>query len=59
LLSENKGSMRDSNIWIYVIAGIVLLHFIVGFIFLIRKMSNGKVEETNTKTDEHNSDELP
>jgi len=31
--------MRDSNTWIYIVAGIIILHFILGFIYLIKKMS--------------------
>ncbi|CAM3767968.1 CcmD family protein [Flavobacterium gelidilacus] len=35
--------MRDnSNTFIYVVAGIVLLHFIVGFVWLIYKMTKKK-----------------
>ena len=34
--------MRDSNTWIYIVAGIIILHFILGFIYLIKKMSGGK-----------------
>ena len=29
----------DSNIGIYIVAGIVILHFVVGFAFLIYKMN--------------------
>ncbi len=35
--------MRDnSNTFMYVVAGIILLHFIVGFIWLIIKLSKKK-----------------
>ena len=44
--------MRDSNSWIYIIAGIIILHFIVGFIFLIRKMSGGKNDGANDQEDD-------
>ena len=29
----------DSNLGIYIVAGIVILHFLVGFIWLIYKMN--------------------
>lgn len=32
----------DSNTLIYVIAGVILLHFVVGFIWLAIKMINKK-----------------
>jgi len=38
----------DSNTGIYIVAGIVILHFIVGFAWLIYKMNQkpkGKKEE--------------
>ncbi|CAM2914289.1 hypothetical protein SAMN05444355_107168 [Flavobacterium frigoris] len=35
--------MRDnSNTFIYVIAGIIILHFVVGFVWLIFKLSKKK-----------------
>ncbi len=34
----------DSNTMIYIIAGVVILHFIVGFIWLILKLSKKKEE---------------
>jgi len=34
--------MRDSNTFMYIVGGIILLHFIVGFIWLVIKMSNKK-----------------
>jgi len=35
--------MRDnSNTFMYVVAGIILLHFIVGFVWLIIKFSKKK-----------------
>lgn len=38
--------MRDnSNTFIYVIAGIVLLHFLVGFIWVIIKLSKKKEDK--------------
>ncbi len=38
--------MRDSsNITIYIVAGIILLHFIVGFIWLTIKLTKKKDEE--------------
>lgn len=37
--------MRDgSNTFMYIVGGIILLHFIVGFIWLIYKLS-GKKED--------------
>jgi len=32
----------DSNTIIYIIAGIIVLHFVVGFIWLALKLSNKK-----------------
>jgi|TARA_R110002020_G_scaffold80895_2_gene201477 type IV secretory pathway VirB3-like protein len=38
--------MRDnSNITIYIIAGIILLHFVVGFVWLAFKLTKKKDEE--------------
>lgn len=35
--------MRDnSNTFMYVVAGIILLHFVVGFVWLALKMSKKK-----------------
>ncbi len=34
----------DSNTMIYIIAGVVILHFVVGFIWLILKLSKKKEE---------------
>lgn len=34
-----------SNITIYIVAGIIILHFLVGFIWLAYKMMNKKDEE--------------
>jgi heme/copper-type cytochrome/quinol oxidase subunit 4 len=31
--------MRDSNTFIYIVGGIIVLHFVVGFIWLIYKFS--------------------
>ena len=40
--------MRDnSNAFIYVIAGIVVLHFLVGFIWLMIKLSKKKDDKEN------------
>lgn len=33
---------EDSNALIYIIAGIIVLHFIVGFIWLVIKLSKKK-----------------
>ncbi|SEK30797.1 hypothetical protein SAMN04488008_101241 [Maribacter orientalis] len=35
----------NSNTLIYIIAGIVLLHFVVGFIWLIYKLNKKKEKE--------------
>ncbi|MCW5519042.1 hypothetical protein J1N09_04280 [Aureitalea sp. L0-47] len=43
--------MRDSNTWIYIVGGIVLLHFVVGFIYLIRKMQPRKGDEQEEDSD--------
>lgn len=38
--------MRDnSNTFMYVVAGIILLHFVVGFIWLIYKFSKKKEDK--------------
>lgn len=34
----------DSNLTIYIIAGIIIAHFLVGFIYLIYKMNKKKDE---------------
>lgn len=44
---KNSIAMRDSNTWMYIVGGIVLLHFIVGFIYLIRKMQPRKEDKLN------------
>lgn len=45
--------MKDSNFWYYVIMAIVILHFIVGFVYLFYKLSpkksDKKGEELNKK----------
>ncbi len=41
-----KEVMRDnSNTFIYVVAGIILLHFLVGFIWLMIKLSKKKEDK--------------
>ncbi len=42
--------MRGSNTITYIIAAIILLHFIVGFVYLIIKMSPRKEDKTKDKT---------
>ncbi len=37
--------MRDSNLFMYIVGGIILLHFVVGFIWLWMKM-NKKNDES-------------
>jgi ABC-type glycerol-3-phosphate transport system permease component len=37
----------DSNTFIYVVAGIIVLHFLVGFIWLIIKLSKRKEDKEN------------
>lgn len=37
----------DSNTFIYVVAGIIVLHFLVGFIWLIIKLSEKKDDKEN------------
>lgn len=38
--------MRDnSNTFMYIVAGIIILHFIVGFIWLMYKFSNKKEDK--------------
>ncbi len=35
--------MRDSsNVTLYIVAGVIILHFLVGFIYLIYKMNKKK-----------------
>jgi len=41
-----KEVMRDnSNTFMYVIAGIIVLHFVVGFVWLIVKLSKKKEDK--------------
>ena len=37
-----KNKMRDSNTFMYIVGGIILVHFIVGFIWLWVKMNKKK-----------------
>ena len=39
--------MRESNTITYIIAGVILLHFVVGFVYLIIKMSPKKKAAKN------------
>jgi len=32
----------DSNLTLYIVAGVIILHFLVGFIYLIYKLNNKK-----------------
>tara|TARA_B100001063_G_C16739366_1_gene543859 strand:- start:732 stop:878 length:147 start_codon:yes stop_codon:yes gene_type:complete len=34
----------DSNLTIYIVAGIIIAHFLVGFVYLIYKMNKKKDE---------------
>ena len=34
--------MRDSNTFMYLVGGIILLHFVLGFVWLILKFSKNK-----------------
>lgn len=35
--------MRDSsNVTLYIVAGVIILHFLIGFIYLIYKMNKKK-----------------
>ncbi len=40
--------MRDSNFWFYFIMIVVIGHFIVGFVYLIIKLSPKKKDQTDT-----------
>ena len=41
-----KGVMRgNSNVFMYVVAGIIVLHFLVGFVWLLIKLSNKKEDK--------------
>jgi len=44
--------MRESNTWIYIVGSVILLHFIVGFIYLIRKMQPRDEDEMEEDSDE-------
>jgi len=37
--------MKESNLWPYVIFGIVVFHFIAGIAYLVYKMSSKKTKE--------------
>lgn len=32
----------DSNLTIYIVAGVIILHFLIGFIYLLYKMNKKK-----------------
>lgn len=44
--------MRDSNFWFYTIMILVIAHFIVGFIYLIIKLSPKKEDKKSKKQEE-------
>lgn len=48
--------MRNSNFWYYLIMAIVILHFIIGFGYLIYKLSPKKKDIKKDETSE-NKDE--
>ncbi len=35
----------NSNVFMYVVAGIIVLHFLVGFVWLLIKLSNKKEDK--------------
>jgi hypothetical protein len=37
--------MRDSNTFIYIVAGVIILHFIAGFAYLLYKMTRSKSKD--------------
>ena len=37
--------MQTSNFWTYVVIAIVILHFLIGFVYLIYKLSPKKSDE--------------
>ncbi len=37
--------MRDSNTFMYLVGGIIILHFVVGFVWLIVKFSKKKADK--------------
>ena len=37
--------MRDSNTFMYLVGGIILLHFVVGFVWLILKFFKKKEDK--------------
>jgi len=44
--------MRESNFWFYIIMIIVILHFLVGFAYLIFKLSPRKGDKKNGSKNE-------
>ena len=46
--------MRDSNTFIYVIAGVIILHFVAGFAYLIYKMTCSKPTDKPDSKDQLN-----
>ncbi len=44
--------MRESNFWFYTIMVIVILHFVVGFAYLIFKLSPKKRDKKNKTKNE-------
>lgn len=47
--------MRLSNFWFYTIAIIIIVHFIIGFVYLIYKLSPKKNDKKTKKNQIHNS----
>ena len=47
--------MRMSNFWVYFVMIVVILHFIVGFGYLIYKLSPKKKDKDKTKDEQDGS----
>ncbi len=48
--------MKDSNFWYYVIMAVVILHFVIGFGYLIYKLSPKKSDKKEKETTEKNEE---
>ena len=46
-----------SDFWFYVVIAVIILHFVVGFAYLIYKMSPKKGEENNNDSNEDTTPE--
>ncbi|MBV1922645.1 MAG: hypothetical protein KUG68_01305 [Flavobacteriaceae bacterium] len=46
-----------SDFWFYVVIAVIILHFVVGFVYLIYKMSPKKGEEIKDDLEEENENQ--